>query len=168
MGGYIAFEILRQAPQRVTKVAIFSSTARPDTADQQTRRRLLLALSREGQFKGVTPRLWPNLIHSDRVSDTALTSLVTTMAERVGREAFQNQQTAILDRIDSRPFLKNIACPTLVVGGRQDAVTPPELLQEIADLIPHARLEFIDQCGHLSPLEQPEEVNRLMRAWLSA
>ena len=168
MGGYVAFEILRQAPERVTKLAIFSSTARSDTAEQQTRRRLLLALSREGQFKGVTPRLLPSLIHPDRVGDTALTTLITTMAERVGREAFHNQQTAILNRIDSRPFLKNITCPTLVVGGRQDALTPPELLQEIADNIPNASLTFIEKCGHLAPLEQPEAVNKLMRAWLSA
>ena len=168
MGGYIAFEIMRQAPQRVTKLAIFSSTARADTADQQTRRRLLLALSKEGQFKGVTPRLLPSLIHPDHITDTVLTSTVTTMAERVGREAFHNQQIAMVNRIDSCPFLKNITCPTLVVGGKQDAVTPPELLQEIADAIPQSRLAFIEKCGHLSPLEQPEEVNRLLREWLNA
>jgi len=168
MGGYVAFEILRQAPQRVLKLAIFSSTARPDTPDQQTRRRLLLALSREGQFKGVTPRLLPRLIHPDRVNDVALTTLITSMAERVGREAFTHQQTAILNRSDSRPFLKDITCPTLVVGGRQDTVTPPEHLQEIASLIPQAHLEIIENCGHLSPLEQPEAVNRLMREWLNA
>ena len=166
MGGYVALEIMRQAPERVLKLAIFDSSARPDTAEQQERRRILLAISKAGQFKGVTPRLLPLLIHQDRLQDSALTDIIMGMAERVGREAFARQQTAILHRIDSRPFLDAIACPTLIVGGLQDAITPPELLQEMASGIKGARLEMIDQCGHLSTLEQPAIVNGLMRQWL--
>jgi pimeloyl-ACP methyl ester carboxylesterase len=166
MGGYVALEILRQAPQRVMKLALFDTSARADTPEQQERRRLLLALSRSGQFKGVTPRLLPLLIHPDRLQDKDLTTNVMAMAERVGRAAFANQQTAILNRIDSRPFLKNITCPTLVVGGKQDAITPPEIVREIADGVAGAHFEMIEECGHLSPLEQPQIVNDLMRLWL--
>jgi len=168
MGGYVAFEIMRQAPKRVSKLAIFDSSARADTPEQQERRRLLLAMSRAGQFKGVTPRLLPLLISSDRLSDKALTTIIMDMAERVGRDAFHNQQTAILNRRDSRALLDDILCPTLIVGGRQDAITPPELLQEIADGIKGSHIEIIENCGHLSPLEQPDAVNTLMQRWLYA
>jgi pimeloyl-ACP methyl ester carboxylesterase len=168
MGGYIAFEIMRQAPQRVVKLAIFDSSARPDTPEQQKRRRLLLAMSQAGQFKGVTSRLLPMLIHPDHLADTALTGTIMEMAERIGRDAFHNQQTAILNRADSRPLLRTIACQTLVVGGDKDAITPPELLQEIADDIQGSQLKIIENCGHLSPLEQPQVVNSLMGEWLRA
>lgn len=167
MGGYIAFEVMRQAPDRVTKLAIFDSSARPDTPEQQERRRLLIGLSRTGQFKGVTPRLLPMLIHPDRMQDAALTGTITTMAEHIGRDAFCRQQTAILNRIDSRPSLATITCPTLIVGGQQDAITGPALLEEISSHIYGSRIEMIDHCGHLSPLEQPEIVNSLMRRWLT-
>ena len=120
-------------------------------------------MSRSGQFKGVTPRLLPMLIHPSRLQDEALTSTIMSMAERVGREAFQNQQTAIMNRIDSRPFLKDIKCPAHVVGGHQDALTPPEILREIADGIRGSKLTLIENCGHLPPLEQPESAVRVLR-----
>ena len=167
MGGYVAFEIMRQAPERVLKLAIFDSSARADTPEQQERRRLLLAMSRAGQFKGVTPRLLPLLIHPDRINDAALTGIIMQMAERVGRDAFHHQQTAILNRADSRALLPDIHCPTIVVGGRQDAITPPDLVQEIASGIAGSRLTIIENCGHLSVLEQPGAVNALMQQWLS-
>jgi len=168
MGGYVALEIMRQAPDRVLRLCLLDTSARADTEAQQERRRLLLAMSKSGQFKGVTPRLLPMLIHPDRTDDIALTDIITSMAERVGRDAFQKQQTAILHRIDSRPYLRNIHCPVQVLGGEQDAITPPDILREIAEGIPNARLDMIPDCGHLSPLEQPETVNRLMKRWLAA
>ncbi len=166
MGGYVAFEILRQAPERVTRLAILNSTARADTPTQQAKRRLLVGMARTGAFKGVTPRLLPQLIHPDHLKDAALTRCVTEMAARVGRDAFEHQQKAIMNRIDSRPFLLSIACPVLLIGGQQDRITPPPLIEEMADLIPHARIALLDPCGHLSTLEQPDEVTRLMRSWL--
>ena len=166
MGGYVAFEILRIAPERVTKLCLISTSARADTPEQNERRRLLLAMSKAGQFKGVTPRLLPLLIAPERVTDQPLTDAIMNMAARVGRTAFQHQQAAILHRVDSRPFLKKIRCPTLVIGGEQDQITPPDCLQEIAAGIPNARLEMIPACGHLAPMEQPETVGQLMRAWL--
>jgi pimeloyl-ACP methyl ester carboxylesterase len=166
MGGYVAFEVMRQAPERVLKLCLLDTTARPDTPEQSERRRLLIAMSRSGQFRGVTPRLLPALIHPDRLQDIELIGVITAMAERVGREAFQNQQTAIINRIDSRSGLRNIHCPTQVIGGRQDALTPPDIVREIADSVSNARFDIVENCGHLSPLEQPEKVTALMIKWL--
>jgi hypothetical protein len=166
MGGYVALEIMRQAPERVIKLGLMDTSARPDTPEQRERRQLLLAMSRTGQFKGVTPRLLPLLIHPDRMADKDLTDSIMAMTERVGHTAFQNQQSATLNRIDSRPFLKDIRVPTLVLGGCQDAITPVEVMREMAEGIPGAHLELLDDCGHLAPMEKPESVNRAMETWL--
>lgn len=166
MGGYVAFEVMRQAPERVLRLCLLDTSARPDTPEQSQRRRLLMAMAQKGEFKGVTPRLLPTLIHPAHLENKETTGTIMAMAERVGRDAFINQQTAIVHRIDSRPGLKNIRCPVQVIGGKQDALAPPEILREIADGISGARFDLIDECGHLSPLEQPERVTQLMRCWL--
>ncbi len=166
MGGYVAFEMLRQQSQRISGLCLISTSARPDTPEQAERRRLLMAMSREGNFKGVTPRLLPLLIHKDRLNDNRLTSAITAMAVRMGRDAFLRQQTAILNRPDNRPFLKRISCPTLVMGGAQDAITPPAIVSEIAQGIAGSELKIIEGSGHLLPLEKPDEVNELLAKWL--
>lgn len=168
MGGYVALEIMRRAPERVERLALLDTSARPDTEEQTRRRRGLIQLARTGRFRGVTPRLLPLLLHPDRLEDEALTRIVFEMAERVGRDAFERQQTAILTRPDSRPDLARIACPTLVACGRQDALTPLPLSEELAAGIPGARLAVVEDCGHLSTLERPEAVSALLREWLSA
>lgn len=168
MGGYVALEIMRQAPERVLRLCLLDTSARPDTDEQKQKRRLLLAMSQSGQFKGVTPRLLPLLIHPDRLEDKDLTHIIMTMAERVGREAFHNQQTAILNRIDSRPSLKNVRCPVQLIVGAQDALTPPDIMREIKEGIPGSRINVVENCGHLSALEKPDEVSALMRQWLTA
>lgn len=166
MGGYLAFELLRQAPERVARLALLDTGARPDTEEQRTRRRVLLDLSRRGQFKGVTPRLLPLYLHPDRVHEEALAGTVMAMAERLGPETFLRQQHAIMQRPDSRPLLPAITAPTLVVCGREDAATPLALSEEMAAGIPGARLAVIEECGHLSPLERPQAVTALLRLWL--
>lgn len=165
MGGYLAFEVLRQAPGRVTRLALLDTSARPDTPEQARRRRGLMALTRSGQFKGVTPRLLPQLVHPDHLAGP-VGGAVMAMAERVGREAFLRQQAAILGRPDSRPDLPGLRLPTLVAVGEADALTPPALAAEIAAAIPGARLHRIPGCGHLPPLEAPAAVTALLRGWL--
>jgi len=152
MGGYVAFEIMRHAPERVTKLCLLDTTAKPDTPEQKERRKLLLVMSRSGKFKGVTPRLLPMLIHPSRMEDKELTGTIIAMAEKVGREAFQRQQKAIMNRIDSRPHLAAIRCPVHIICGAQDALTPPEVMHEIAGGISGAQIDMIENCGHLSPL----------------
>jgi len=166
MGGYVALEILRQAPERVMRLALLDTSARADTPEQRQRREDLMALARQGRFKGVTPRLLPLLLHPERLADQALVDTVMGMAERVGAEAFLRQQTAIMGRSDSRELLPGIRCPSLVLCGRQDALTPLERSLEMADAIPGARLSVLEHCGHLSSLEHPTRVSAALRAWL--
>ena len=168
MGGYVAFEILRRAPERVAKLALLDTQARADTEEARSRRRGLMQLAEKGEFKGVSPRLMPFFIHRDRLGDTALTGTVQAMAESVGRDGFLRQQAAIMARPDSRPDLPAIACPTLVLAGREDAVTPPERQHEMARAIPDATLVLLPRCGHMAPLERPDSVTRQLLLWLSA
>jgi len=167
MGGYVALEIMRQAPERVTALALLDTTARPDSEDQTARRRGLIELAKKGKFKGVTRQLMPMLIHADRLNETALTGEVMAMAERIGRAAFLRQQTAIMTRPDSRPLLAQIACPALVLCGRQDALIPLDWHREMAADIRDAHLVVIEACGHLAPMERPEEVTAALRRWLA-
>jgi pimeloyl-ACP methyl ester carboxylesterase len=168
MGGYVAQEVLRQAPERVERLALLDTSARPDTPEQSQRRRDLIELARIGTFKGVTPRLLPYLLHPDRLNDAALVAIVTGMAERVGRDAFLRQEEAILGRVDGREDLRRIGCPTLILCGADDALTPPELHREMAHYVRHARLVEVPECGHLSTLERPEAVNAALRGWLTS
>jgi pimeloyl-ACP methyl ester carboxylesterase len=168
MGGYAAFEVMRQAPERVTRLALLDTGARADTAEETTRRKELIALADRGEFKAVSPRLLPLFVHESRLSDDALISEVTAMADSVGKDAFLRQQKAIMHRPDSRPGLPRVDCPTLVLCGREDVLTPPELSEEIAGLIRGADLLLIDDCGHLSTMERPAAVNAALASWLAA
>jgi pimeloyl-ACP methyl ester carboxylesterase len=167
MGGYVVLEMIRQAPQRIERLALLDTNARSDTTEQVERRNDLIELSQRGRFMGVTDTLMPILIHRDRLSDAALVATVKTMARNVGKDAFIRQQRAIMARIDSRPLLGSINCPTTVICGKQDILTPPELSQEMTALIPNAKLEFIESSGHLSSLEQPAAVNAALARWLA-
>ncbi|HYC04657.1 MAG TPA: alpha/beta fold hydrolase [Azospirillaceae bacterium] len=166
MGGYVALEIMRQAPERVDRLCLVDTSARADSEEQSKRRRMLMSLARTGKFKGVTPSLLPMLLSPVNLENQAITGTVMAMAERVGRDAFLRHQTAILARPDSRGDLGRIACPTLVIVGREDALTPPDRAEEMASGVPGARLAVIEQCGHLAPLEQPQATTALMRQWL--
>lgn len=168
MGGYVAQEIVRQDPSRIMALALFNTSARPDTPDTAARRHALITLAKSGKFRGVTPRLLPNLVHPDHLHNATITETVLKMAERTGRDAFIRQQTAILNRPDSRPDLPAFHAPTLVVTGRQDALTPLDHAQEMAALLPSATLTVVEDCGHLSPLEQPQAVTALLRLWLTS
>ncbi|MBB5694759.1 alpha/beta fold hydrolase [Muricoccus pecuniae] len=165
MGGYVALEVMRRAPGRVERLALFDTSARQDTPEGSRQRRGLISLTRSGQFRGVTPRLLPRLLH-ERNLGGPLAGEVMEMAERVGREAFLRQQAAILGRPDSRGDLPGIAVPTMVVCGEADILTPPDLAREIAEGIPGAALHILPGCAHLPSMEEPERVTALMRDWL--
>jgi pimeloyl-ACP methyl ester carboxylesterase len=166
MGGYVALEILRQAPERVRGLALLDTSARPDTAESTANRRQLIDRS-QTDFTGVVDTLLPKLLHPDHLNDTALTRVVHAMARDVGASAFVRQQTAIMGRIDSRPHLGDITCPALVLCGREDAITPIEVHEEMAAAIPDALLMVIASCGHLSALEQSDEVTAALKRWLA-
>lgn len=168
MGGYIALEILRQAPNRVTRLALLDTAATAELPQQTQMRLELLGLAERGEFARVTEILLPLLIHPSRLAERALTDVVRSMASNIGEHAFARQQRAIMSRTESLSLLPAIACPTLVLCGRQDERTPPARHEEMAAAIRGATLEIIEDCGHLSTLEQPSEVNAALRRWLSA
>ena len=168
MGGYVAFEIMRQAPHRVALLALMDTQARLDAPEDTSRRRGLIELALKGKFHGVTRMLLPMLVHKDALEDEAITGAIMTMAERCGRDVFVRQQAAIMERPDSLPGLGRIACTTLVLCGREDARTPLARHEEMLQGIHSASLTVIDDCGHLPPLEKPAEVNQALRAWLGA
>ncbi len=167
MGGYVAFEVLRQAPDRVAKVALLDTSARPDLPEQGELRRRQIELARGGRFGQIAGMLFPRLVAASRHGDKTLEAVVQTMAEETGADAFVRQQTAIMERVDSRPGLAAIRCPALVVVGAEDALTPPDRAAEIAAGIPRARHVVVPNSGHLSTLEQPQAVTRALTEFLS-
>jgi pimeloyl-ACP methyl ester carboxylesterase len=166
MGGYIAYEILRQAPERVERLALLDTGSRADTPERTAARRNLLANAERKGVAYAQKLLLPSLIHVARLADKALVETVIQMAVDTGLAAFRRQEAAIIGRPDNRPLLASIRCPTLVLVGREDALTPVALAREIASGIPGAKLKIVPDCGHLSTLERPEAVNRALRAWL--
>jgi pimeloyl-ACP methyl ester carboxylesterase len=168
MGGYIALEIMRQAPRRVAGLALLDTAAGADLPEQTQLRMDFIALAERGDFARVTETLMPRLTHPSRLGERALTGTIRSMARNIGKDAFIRQEHAIISRADSLGLLATIACPALVLCGRQDALTPLARHEEIAAGIKGARLEIIEDCGHLSTLEKPAEVNSALRRWLSA
>src|ERR1044072_8269486 len=166
MGGYIALEIVRQAPDRVDRLALLDTNARDDSAEAQDKRRANIALAESGRFDEAIELVWPMLVHRDHRSDAALKQIHVAMCHDVGAEAYIRQQRAILTRADSRPLLAAIKCPALVLVGEQDELTPPFLSQEMAAGIPGAKLVKVPHCGHLSTLEQPDAVNAALAEWM--
>jgi pimeloyl-ACP methyl ester carboxylesterase len=165
MGGYVALEIMRQAPGRVSALALLDTSARPDTVQATEGRRDLMQLA-ETNFPAVIDTLLPRLVHPTRMTDTSIVTTIRAMAEIVGKEAFLRQQRAMIARIDSRPFLSQIRCPTLVLCGREDLITPIKVHQELSSALPNSSLTIIEECGHLSTLERPQQVTDTLRKWL--
>ncbi len=166
MGGYIAFEIMRQAQERVLKLALLDTSARPDTPEQMEGRRLRISMAQAGGFREIPALMFPGLVHASRRDDGDLKSIVEEMAAETGPEAFVRQQTAIMGRADSRPTLSAISCPVLVMVGDGDQLTPPAIAQEIAQGIAGAHLVIVPESGHLSTLERPGFVTQKLVGWL--
>jgi pimeloyl-ACP methyl ester carboxylesterase len=162
MGGYVSFEIMRLAPERVSRLALLDTSARPDAPEQTANRQAQIALAGHGRLAEVVDALFPRLVHPLHRGDERLRGIVHLMAEETGAGAFIRQQKAIMGRPDSRPGLAGIRCPTLVLVGDGDELTPPDRAAEIADGITGARLVTVPECGHASTLEQPRLVTRAL------
>jgi len=166
MGGYIAFEIMRQAGDRVAKLALINTQARPDTAEATARRRGIMVRAMAGEYRAVLDELFAGFVHPSRRADGALRQLVYDMGEDVGPEAFVRQQQAVIGRPDSRPVLAWIKCPTLVLTGDEDHTIPNSLSVEMAGCIHGAKLVVLPNCGHLPQPEQPQATAEALVEWL--
>lgn len=167
MGGFVAFEVLRRAPQRVRSLALLSTLAPADQPAQTERRQGYIRLAEAGRFDAVVEERVPILLHPARREDEGLLAVVRRMAQDTGAERFLGQQRAIMARADSRPSLPAIACPTLLIWGRQDGIATEAHQTEMLAAIPDCRLTVIEDCGHLVTLEKPATVNALLADWLA-
>src|SRR5216684_200121 len=155
MGGYVSFEILRRALDRVERLALIDTQAMPDSPESIARRHGLVEQTHIGRF------------HRVHLNEPAVTQPILDMAREIGAEGFLREQQAIMARPDSRPLLVDIEVPTVVIVGRQDQSTPLARAQEMAADIATSRLVVIEDCGHMSPLEKPDEVTAELRRWLT-
>jgi|SRR5262245_4973149 len=168
MGGYLALEVMRQAPDRVARLALLDTNARGDTPEISERRRRQIELAQSGRLGEIVEQQLPLFVHRDRRGDASLIEIVRLMTEETGADAFVRQQRALIRRPDLRPDLAAIRCPTLVLVGDGDELTPPALAKEIAGGIAGARLVVVPASGHLSTLEQPVAVNAALVEWMAA
>lgn len=166
-GGYIVFELLRRAPDRIDRAALLDTSARPDTEERRAARLKDIERVGQGRFVGVTDRLLQLFMHPDHLADQELRERVKSMTQAVGADVFIRQTRAVMARPDSRPGLAGVRCPTLVLVGADDQLTPPVLAREIHQGIAGSRLVEVPHCGHLATLEQPAAVNAALRDWLS-
>jgi pimeloyl-ACP methyl ester carboxylesterase len=167
LGGYIALEIMRQAPHRVKRLMLMNTQARTDPPEVTERRKVAIAMIRQGRFEEAMKANFPMLVHPSRAHDTALREEVWRAQSEVGAEIYARQMAGIMARKDSRPFLKDIRIPTLVLSGDQDLLISNEFSGEMAEAIPGAVLEIVPQCGHMAQMEQPAAVIAAIGRWLA-
>jgi len=152
----------------VAKLALLDTGARAETPERTEERKPLIEMARQGHFAEITENQFPLLVHKSRHGDAELRAKVRAMNEETGPDAYVRQQQAIMGRPDSRPGFAAIACPTLVLVGDGDQLTPPALAREMAAGIRGSRLVVVPECGHLSTLERPEAVTRALVDWMKS
>lgn len=167
MGGYVALEIMRQAPHRVERLALLDTTAKPDRPELLVRRQADMQLAADHGMGALTQQLYSRWMHPDHAANPALCATIDLMANEIGVANQKTQQRAIIHRPDSRRTLQGIACPTLVLCGRQDQVTTVIDHEEMHALVRNSELRIIEHCGHLSTIEKPTEVNHALLEWLT-
>lgn len=166
MGGIVAMEVFRQAPERVAKLALLDTNPRAELPEVQARRQPQIDKVRAGHLRAIMrDEMKPNYL-TDGPNRAAILSLCMEMAMDLGAEAFVNQSVALRDRPDQQDTLREVAVPTLILCGRDDALCPVERHELMHDLIPHSVLTIIDGAGHMPTLEQPSETTASLTRWL--
>lgn len=166
LGGMLAVEIMQVAADRVTKLALLDTGMRSQSEAERAVRRARIRLADEGHFELVLGMQMTRFIPAYRLPDKPLVDEVMAMCGEIGVEIYKRQEELAAIRVDRRPDLPRIKCPTIVVCGRDDAATPLFLSEEIAKAIPAAALVVIEQCGHLVTMEKPEAMNEILQVWL--
>ena len=171
MGGRVAFEVFRQAPERVERLAIMDANYKPLAAgaggeEEAAGRYRMLEKARAEGVRAMAAEWVQGMVHPGRKSDSALITAIIDMFERKTAETFEAQIRALLNRPDAGPLLEQIGVPTLILCGREDAWSSPSVHQEMAARIPRSELVIVPQSGHMVTMERPDEVSEAMRAWL--
>ncbi len=167
MGGIIAFEIWRQAPERVTHVALLDTNPHADApARRPIRMQQIEAVLAGGLREVAIEQLKPLYLAEANRDDEALLQILLDMALDLGPDVFESQSIALRDRVDSVPTLPTINCPTLVLCGAEDHLCPVEYHELMATQIPGATLEVVENCGHIASLEQADRVTDALRRLL--
>ena len=166
LGGYLAFEVIRRELQRLERLVLMDTTAVADHPARREGRLADMAKVREGGIDALISELPARWLHPAHVQRGELTDLMSAMARSIGARGQLNQQAAMLSRPDSHADLERVRVPTLLVCGREDPVTPVHDHEAMAARVPGARMEIIENCGHLSTIEQPEIVSRVLTRWL--
>jgi pimeloyl-ACP methyl ester carboxylesterase len=167
MGGYVAMEVMRQAPQRVAKLALLDTRASQDVPGDTEIRQAAIKMAQTGRFDDIHHVLWSRIVHIRRLGDTALEGVVRRMLDKTGPARFIRQQKAIMGRPSYEASLAAIRCPTLILVGEDDALTPRFMSEDMAEAIRGAELVVVPDCGHLSTLENPAAVNEALERWLA-
>ena len=167
MGGYIAMEMARLAPQRLAGIALLNTQHRADPPERRKQREATVDIAQPDRYRGVTRHLLKSFLSPAAMENETLVARVIAMAEEVGRENFVLQQRAILGRRDQSDTLGALTVPALVLGGALDTLTPPQASRDMAELIPDAELVIMEEIGHLSTIEAPDEVTDILNAYLA-
>lgn len=169
MGARVALEMVRREPARVTRVALLDTgfTACVDDETERRQRYALLTLAREQGMRAMGVRWSQRMLPPDRLDDAALVDGVLAMIERSTTDRFARQIEALLARPDAGDVLATIACPALVLCGRDDGWAPLAQHEALHARIGGSRLVVIGGCGHMAPVERPREVVAALRAWLA-
>ena len=167
MGGMLAMEAVRQAPQRINALALLGTNARPETDAMRELREAAIILFEQGRVEEVLRANLGLAFHPDRSNDQELRQTYLDLVLRAGAVQLIRQNRALMARPDARLHLGLVRCPTLVLCGEADQLTPPDCSREIAQLIKGAELILVPQCGHMLTLERPAEVSAALAAWLA-
>jgi pimeloyl-ACP methyl ester carboxylesterase len=167
MGGRVAFQVYRLAPERVTKIAVLNTGSDARSETEETGRRKLLAIARSQGMRAMAVEWLKGMLPAYRQNDTPLVEEIIAMFERKSPDLFEIQMLALLGRPNATPFLPHILCAALVLTGFDDAWSPPARHLEMAQSLPYSELVVVPKCGHMSTMERPDEVTAAMREWLT-
>ncbi len=165
LGGYIALELMRHVPHQIEKLILINSGAKAISEKGQLERTRSLELIKKGKFDFLMNVIFKTSIH-DTSQHQALLPLLKSMAEEVGSERYTHQLTAILNKPNHLDVLPTIHCPTLLIASKEDKIMPPERSEHMAKCIKNSQLVYVENCGHVAPLEQPDLINKIISSWL--
>ena len=166
MGGAVALEMLRRAPDRITRIALISTSAQGETPQAASAREPLIVAARSGRFNDVIHKELDPAWLAEGPDRLAITNLITDMGQALGAEGYVRQARAMQRRKDQQSTLRLVKQPTLVMCGAEDTLMPPRRHEFLAELVPYTQLEIVPGAGHLPTLEQPEIANHILRAWM--